>query len=141
MLRCFCSKFSNFGTIFAAAFFMPITSVKIARHEPNDMATLSATSLIGIRRLSKIIFFTASMFSSVVDFSAFDKPVIPQLNLCSTHSRLAKRHSRHFNCPRTFNLIFYTKLNTVSLIHFFELQTIEPPHTKHDQPSYLSKIN
>ena len=67
MRHCFCSKFSNFGTIFAAARFMPKTSVKIAWHEPNDMPTSSATSLVVIRRLSKIIFFTASMFSLVVD--------------------------------------------------------------------------
>ena len=59
--------------------------------------------------------------SIVIDFfSAFLEPVIPQLNLCSTHSRLAKYHSQHFKCPCTFNLIFYAKLNTVSLIHFFE---------------------
>ena len=45
----------------------PRTSIKIAWHEPNDMPTSSATSLIVIRRLSKIIFFTASMLSSVVD--------------------------------------------------------------------------
>ena len=40
----FCSKFSNFGTIFAATRFMPKTSVKIAWHELNDMPTSSATS-------------------------------------------------------------------------------------------------
>ena len=36
---------------------------KIAWHELNDMSTASATSLIVIRRLSKIILFTALMFS------------------------------------------------------------------------------
>ena len=46
---------------------MPKTSVKIACHEPNDMPTLSATSLIVIQRLFKILFFNASMFTSVVD--------------------------------------------------------------------------
>ena len=46
---CVCSKFSNFGTIFAAARFMPKTSVKFAWHEPNDMPTSSTTSLIVIR--------------------------------------------------------------------------------------------
>ena len=51
----FSSKFSNFGIIFAAW------------HGPNDMPTSLATSLIVIRRLTKIIFFIASMFSSVVD--------------------------------------------------------------------------
>ena len=87
--RCFCSIFSNSGTIFAAARFMPKTSVKITWHEPNDMPRLSATSLIEIQRLSKIIFFTfivywrapATRTSIVIDiFSAFLKPVIPQLN-------------------------------------------------------------
>ena len=91
--RWFYSKFSSFGTICAAARFMPKTSVKIAWHKPNDMPTSSATSLIVIRRLFKIISFTASMFSLVYDiFSAFLQPVIPQLNLFSAHSRPAKRH-------------------------------------------------
>ena len=56
MRRCFCSKFNNFETIFAAARFIPKTSVIIAWHDPNDMPTASATSLTVIRRLSKIIF-------------------------------------------------------------------------------------
>ena len=60
-------QFCNFETILAAARFMPFTSVKIALHVPDDMPTSSATSLIVIRRLIKIIFFTALMFSSVVD--------------------------------------------------------------------------
>ena len=67
MWRCVCSKFRNFGAIFAAACFMPKTSVIIAWHEPNDMPISSATSFIMIRRLCKIIIFTASIFSSVVD--------------------------------------------------------------------------
>ena len=67
-----CSKFSNFRTICVAAWFMPKTNIKIVWHEPNDMLTSSATSLIVIRRLSKIVFFTASMFSSVVD--VLDQP-------------------------------------------------------------------
>ena len=101
------------------------TSVKTSCHKPNDMPTLSATSLTVIQRLSKIISFTATMFPSVVDvlidiLSAFHKPVIPQLNLCSAYSRHAKRHSQHFKCLCTFSFIFYTKLNTVSKIHFFE---------------------
>ena len=45
---------------------MPKTSIKIAYHESNAVPTSSATSLIVIQRLSKIIFFTASMFSLVV---------------------------------------------------------------------------
>ena len=53
MQSCFCSKFSNFETIFAVARFMSKTSLKIAWHEPKNMATPSATSLIGIGRLSK----------------------------------------------------------------------------------------
>ena len=56
-----------FAQIFAAARFMPKTSVKIAWHEPIDMPSSSATSLIMIRQLFKIIFFTASMFPLVVD--------------------------------------------------------------------------
>ena len=88
----------------------------------NDMATWSATSLMVIQRLSKtIIFFTATKTGIVIDiFSAFLKSVIPQLNLCSAHSRLAKLYSQHLKYPGIFNLIFYTELNTVSLIHFFE---------------------
>ena len=67
MQRYIWSKFCNFGTIFAAASFMHKTSVKIALHEPYEAPKSSSTSLIGIRRLSKLIFFTASMFLSVVD--------------------------------------------------------------------------
>ena len=70
--RCFCLRFSNSVSIFVAARFMPKTSVKIAWHKPNDMPTSSATSLIVFQQLSKIIFFTASMFSSVVD--VLDRP-------------------------------------------------------------------
>ena len=61
--HCFCSKFSNFGTIFAITRFLPKTSVKIAWHQLNDRPTSSATCLIVMRRLSKIIFFTALIFS------------------------------------------------------------------------------
>ena len=63
----FCSKFRIFVIIFSAAHFMSKKFIKISWHELNDMATSSATSLIVIRQLFKIIFFTASMFSSVVD--------------------------------------------------------------------------
>ena len=48
--RCFCSKFNNFGTNFAATRFIPKTFEKISWHEPFDMPTSSATSLIVIRR-------------------------------------------------------------------------------------------
>ena len=51
MRHCFCTKFSNFGTVFAAARFMLKTSVNIAWHKPNDMPTSSATALIVIQRL------------------------------------------------------------------------------------------
>ena len=56
MRCCFCSKFSKFGTIFATALFMPQTSIKIAWHELNNKPASSASSLIQIRQLSKIIF-------------------------------------------------------------------------------------
>ena len=39
----------------------------IAWHGPNDVPISSAISQIAIRRLTKLIFFTASIFSSVVD--------------------------------------------------------------------------
>ena len=45
MRRSFWSKFSNFGTIFAATRFMPEASVKIACHEPYDMPTSIAASI------------------------------------------------------------------------------------------------
>ena len=45
----------------------PKTTPKIAWHESNDVPTASATSLIVIRQLFKIIFITASMISSVVE--------------------------------------------------------------------------
>ena len=53
--------FAQNFVILAIRHFMPKTSVKIAWHEPNDIPTSSATSLmlVVIRRLSKIIFFTA----------------------------------------------------------------------------------
>ena len=88
MQCCFRLKLSNFRTIFVAARFMPKTSVKIAWQESNEMPTSSAISPIMIQQLFKIIFFTASMFSSFDDelvfiasigidtFSAFLKPVI-----------------------------------------------------------------
>ena len=104
MRRCFCLKFRNFGTTSATTRFMPKILVKIAWHKPNDMLTSSATLTV-IRRLFKIIFFTASMFSSVVDVLGLFlvtrhchrhchllKPVIAQLNLYPAYSRLAKRH-------------------------------------------------
>ena len=91
------------------------------------MPTSSGTCLIVIRRLSKTIFFTSSMFSSIVDVLGrpgrkssltSSRPSINRLNLCSAHNGLAKGHSQYFKCPCTFNFIFYTKLNTVSSIYF-----------------------
>ena len=124
MQRCFCSKFCNFGIIFAAARFMPKTSVKIAWHEPNEMPTSSANSdvsdstIIQNHLLHWFNVFTgywgarANRTSIVIDIlSAFLKPVIPQLNLCSALRRLAKR---------TFNFILYTNHNTLYFIHFYE---------------------
>ena len=55
----FLLKISHFGIIFTAANFMPKISIKIAWHEPKNMPTSSATSLIVIWRLSKVIFVTA----------------------------------------------------------------------------------
>ena len=96
MRHCFCSKYSNFGTIFAAARFMPKTSVKIAWHEPNDndniISNLSNSDstiiqnhffycfnvFIGCRRAR------ATRTSIAIDiFSVFLRPVIPKLILCS----------------------------------------------------------
>ena len=125
--RCFCSKFRNFLTPFAAARFMPKTTIKMAWHEPNDMSTSSATSLIVIRWLSKIIFFTGSMFSSVVD--VLEQPGRASLLTSSRPSLkrlyhnwtcvllivdVVKRLSQHFKCSCKFKLIFYTQ----NLIHF-----------------------
>ena len=84
----------------------------------------SGDSIITIRRLAKIIFFSASMVLSVFDrairtsivcdnFSAFLKPVILHLNLCAAHSRLAKRLCQHIKYPFTLNLTF-----TQNLIQF-----------------------
>ena len=66
---------------------MPKTFVKAASHVSYDIPTSSATSLIKIPRVFKIMFSTASMFSAVVDvlrtrheieiFSSCLKQVIP----------------------------------------------------------------
>ena len=73
----------------------------------------------------------ATRMSIVIDkLSAFFKPVIPLLNLCSARCRLAKHfNSQHFKCSCTFNFIFYTNLNTFSLVHFSNGKKIEE-HTK-----------
>ena len=61
------SEVNDFEKIFAAVCFMPKTFVKFTWHELNNMTSSLASSLIVIRRLSKIIFFTASMLSSIID--------------------------------------------------------------------------
>ena len=95
MQRCFCSKFSNFRVIFAAAPLMNKSFVKIAWYEANDMPTLSANSLLVIWLLSKIILLIhcfnifidgwraqVTITSIVTDiFTAFLKSIIPQLNM------------------------------------------------------------
>ena len=65
--RCFCSKFNNFGTKFAATRFIPKSFEKISWHEPIDMPKSSATYLNVIRRSFITISFTFSTFLSVVD--------------------------------------------------------------------------
>ena len=71
---------------------MPKTSKKITLHEPNDMPTSAATSLIAI--IQDHIHHCFNVFigylsaretrtSIIINiFLAFLKPVIPQLNLC-----------------------------------------------------------
>ena len=123
--RCYCAKFSNFWTIFASARFMPKTSVKIAWHKPKDMPT-SVTSLIVIWRLTKsfssllqcfhrlLLEARATRTSIIINiFSTFLKP---QLNLCSAHGRLAKRHSQHFKCPCTLNFIYNYSVRIIDLV-------------------------
>ena len=79
--------------------FLPKTSIKIAWHEPNVMPTSSATSPNSDSTIIQNHFLycfnvfigcwsvRATRASIVIDiFSAFLKPVIPQLNLCSPNS-------------------------------------------------------
>ena len=50
----------------------------------------------------------ANSTSIVIDiFSAFLKPVIPQLNLCSAHNWLTKCHSQYNKWLCTFNFFFF----------------------------------
>lgn len=52
-------------------------------------------------------------------------------NLCSAHSWLPKHHRLLFKCLCTFNLIFYTKLNTVYwFFFFFGIQKNQRAHQK-----------
>ena len=62
-LKLFSIKIKQFWNNLRCHTFMLKTLSKIAWHKPNDMPTSSVTSLIVIRRLFKIIFFIASMFS------------------------------------------------------------------------------
>ena len=64
MRCCFWSKFSN---IVASTRAMPKSLVKIEWHQPIDMFRSTAIALTVIRRLTNTVFFTSSMFSSVVD--------------------------------------------------------------------------
>ena len=114
--RCSCDFiFAKNVAIFEQSWlpYVPETSVKIAWHQPNDMPTSSATSLTVIRRLSKIIFFTAfkcfnRMLMCIDIFSSFLKPVISQLNLCSAHRRLANMPQPTFKILLNFFFFFCT---------------------------------
>ena len=108
MRRCLPSKFSNFGTIFAAARFMPKITIKIAWHDTNNMPTSETTSLIVT--FSSLLQCRSTRTSIVIDiFSAFLTPVILQLNLCSAHSRLVKCSSQHFKYSCALLISFFTQ--------------------------------
>ena len=135
----FCLKLSNFVIIFAAACFLPIASVKITCHKANDIPTSSASSKRDSTFIQNHFLHCFNVFngcwhtrvtrmSIFIDiFRVFLKLVILYLNLGSAYSRLAKHNSQHFKCPWTFNFILYTKLNRVSLIHFFGIEST-PKH-------------
>ena len=100
------------------------------------MPISSENSLIMIRRLSKTIFITASIFSSVVAvpsiviniYIAFLKPVIAQFNLCSAFNRHTKRHSQYSKYSCTFNLIFTQNLIYFLFGSFFRILKIRTAH-------------
>ena len=77
---------------------------KIAGHEPTDMPTSSATSLIVIRRFSITIFFTSSVFLLVVD--------VPLLDLlwraCTTCKHLFELQYTHRMLLSTFQVFLIT---------------------------------
>ena len=123
-----CLKFNNIGTIFAAAHFMPKTCVKISWHKPNDNDNIISnhsnndSTIIRNNFLHCFNVFIgcwgarATSTSIVIGiFSAFLKPVSTTIELDSFNATV-----NISNVLCTFNLIFYTKLNTVSLIHLFE---------------------
>ena len=110
MRRSICLKFSTFKT-----------SLKFCGHEPNDMPKSLATSLIVTRQsLSSIIqnhylqcfnvfignWRAGATRKSIIIgiFSAFLKPVVSQLNLCSANIRLPWLHGEHFKCHFAHNL-------------------------------------
>lgn len=64
--------FAQNSTILEQSLLLYASSVKMAWHKPIDMLKSSATSLKRNRRLFKIIYFTASMFSSI--FGVFGRP-------------------------------------------------------------------
>ena len=51
--------------------------------------------------------------------SLIDWPSLSRIYHNRTCVLRAKSHNQYFKCHCTFHFIFYTKLNTVSLIHFF----------------------
>ena len=78
---------------------MPKSLVKIEWHDPTV-----------IRRLTNIIFFTSSIFSSVVDFvvhifSAIGKHFVPPINVASVQGSFTICHSQHSEYVRALNLI------------------------------------
>ena len=152
MRRCFCSKFCNFGTIFAAAFFM-LKHAYIAWHETNNMPTSSATSLIVIRRLSKIISFTASMFSSLVEVLGrkgwpssftYSRPSLNRLYqnwICVLLLVYSPNATVNISNVLARFILFFTQ----NLIQFFEpffrIVRNRKAHQKYDDTIFLSVTN
>ena len=73
---------------------MPEASVKIVKHEPNDMPTMrrarATKTSVGIILLILRV--------EILNFEKmkFGQSIIRLYHNCSTHSRLAKRYSQHF---------------------------------------------
>ena len=98
MRRVFWSKFSSFGTNFAATCFRSKLSEKIAWHESTDIV--------------------------IHLFSTFCEELVPLVNTFLTYSILTVCHFQHFKCFWALNSICYTKFDAYSLIHFFRQQKI-----------------
>ena len=143
MRRVLWSKFSNYGTNFAATRFRPIMSEKIAWHEPTDMPTSSATSLILIRRFSIIIFFTAPVFSLAVyvlshpgrasSFTSSRSSVKRLYHLLTFFLLTVHSPYAHFNISRVFEHIvpfFIQNLMHILWSIFFDSRK-SPTHEKH----------